>query len=169
MYEVQKTKRCGGNDPTMIRVTIDDASTLDLLRKVYSNRLNAASQGARFAMNSQKRKFKKSVVDRAVVDGDPVEGEPIAAIYYCCLPRCDWDAPIKSLQDAMEDIALACRNDRVIRFAFCVITRPGKGKDRRPDRKREIVVDMFNASTEMEHLMDRIKEVLDWGVVCWDS
>ena len=151
----------------MIRITIDDQATLDLLKSVYANKLNAASRGARYAMNAKKRAFKEAVRMTCRKDGEPVGGEPVAAVYYCCLRRCDWDAPIKSLQDAIEGIGLACRDDRVIRYAMCFITRPGSGSSQKPARKREIVVDLYDPDKEKAQLLLRVSELLDWGAACW--
>ena len=123
-----------------MRITIDDPETLDLLKAVYANKLNAASRGARYAMNAKKRAFKDSVRYTCRKEGEPVEGEPVAAVYYCCLTRCDWDAPIKALQ---------------------------AGSSQKPTRKREIVVDLYNPEKEKEQLLLRVSELLDWGAACW--
>ena len=150
----------------MIRITIDDPATLDLLKHVYANKLNAASRGARYAMNAKKKAFKEAVRLTAKVEGEPPQGEPIAAIYSCTLTRCDWDAPIKSLQDSIENW-IACKNDRVIRYAFCFLARPGAGSKNKPPRKRQIIVDLFNAAEEHDALIARINALLHWGSKCW--
>jgi hypothetical protein len=152
----------------VIRITIDDEATLDLLCKVYANRLNATSRGARYAMNSKKRAFKEAVFATAKVDGDPVKGEVVAAVYTLTLPRCDWDAPIKALQDAVQKW-IGCQDDRVIRYAMAFLARPGKETRKKPLRKRQIVIDLYDATSEKERIMSRIYHLLDWGEMCWNK
>ena len=150
----------------MIRITIDDEETLDQLCTVYANRLNAASRGARYAMNSKKKKFKEMVWERAKVEGEPATGDPVMAIYILTLPRCDWDAPIKSLQDAIQEY-IGCKDDRVIRYACTFLVRPGKESRKRPARQRKIVVELFNAVEEKEDILARMFHLLDWGAACY--
>jgi hypothetical protein len=152
----------------MIRITISNASTLNLLTEVYANRLNATSRGARFSMNSKKRNFKEAVRLTAQVEGDPVEGDPVLAVYDLCLKRCDWDAPIKALQDAIEPW-IACRNDRVIRYAWAFLTRPGKETKKKPERKCRVIVDLYNADKEKDLALARAYHLLDWGAMCWQK
>ena len=152
----------------MIRITIDNDATLDLLKSVYANRLNATSRGARYSMNSKKRSFKEAVRLTAKVDGEPATGDPVLAIYALCLHRCDWDAPIKALQDAIEPW-IACRNDRVIRYAFTFLSRPGKATKKKPERPLSIVVDLYDATHEKDGIMARVWHLLDWGAMCWQK
>lgn len=151
----------------MIRITIDEPATLDLLRTVYANKLNATSKGARYSMNSKKRAFKEAVRLTAKVDGEPATGDPVLAIYSITLPRCDWDAPIKALQDSIEPW-IGCRDDRVIRYAWIFLTRPGKETKYKPDRPKQVVVDLYNAVEEKEKALARAYHLLDWGAECWD-
>ena len=152
----------------MIRITISNASTLNLLTEVYANRLNATSRGARFSMNSKKRNFKEAVRLTAQVEGAPVEGAPVLAVYDLCLKRCDWDAPIKALQDAIEPW-IACRNDRVIRYAWAFLTRPGKETKKKPERKCRVIVYLYNADKEKDLALARAYHLLDWGAMCWQK
>jgi len=150
----------------MIRITIDNKPTLDLMKQVYANKLNAASRGARYAMNGKKRAFKEAVKRTARVEGNPVKGSQVLALYYLCLPRCDWDAPIKSLQDAIQEW-IGCKDDRVIRYAWVFLTRPGKATKYKPDRPTKVVVDLYNAIEEQDKAMARAAYLLNWGEACW--
>lgn len=151
----------------MIRITIDEPATLDMLRAVYANKLNATSRGARYSMNSKKKAFKEAVRLTARVEGEPATGDPVLAIYLIVLPRCDWDAPIKALQDAIEPY-IGCRNDRVIRYAWVFLVRPGKKTRYKPERKKGIVVELYNAKEEKDAAMTRAEHLLEWGAECWD-
>ena len=152
----------------MIRITVDNTITLDLLKSVYANRLNATSRGARYSMNKRKRDFSEAVRMTAKVDGTPPEGNAILAVYALTLPRCDWDAPIKALQDAIEPW-IGCKNDRVIRYAWVFLVRPGRETKKKPERKRQVVVDLYNAATEKEKALARAYHLLDLGAACWEK
>ena len=151
----------------MIRITIDDPATLDMLKGVYANKLNATSRGARYSMNSKKRAFKEAVRLTAKVEGEPATGDPVLAIYSLTLPRCDWDAPIKALQDAIEPW-IGCKNDRVIRYAWTFLTRPGKATKYKPVRPKQVVVYLYNANEEKDQALSRAFHLFDWGKRCWD-
>jgi hypothetical protein len=150
----------------MIRVTIKDP-VLALLPPIYANKLNATSRGARYAMNAKKKAFKEAVRLGATVEGEPVEGDNITAIYALTLPRCDWDAPIKSLQDACEALAIASRDDRFIKNALTVIVRPGKETTKRPQRDKEVVAEFYSTIEEKDEILARIYHLLDWSQRCW--
>ena len=150
----------------MIRVTIKDP-VLALLPPIYANKLNATSRGARYAMNAKKKAFTEAVRLGATVDGEPVEGDNITAIYALTLPRCDWDAPIKSLQDACEALAIASRDDRFIKNALTVIVRPGKATPRKPLRTPQVVADFYSTTEEKDEILARIYHLLDWSQRCW--
>ncbi len=150
----------------MIRITIPEPC-IPLLREVYANKLNATSRGARYAMNAKKKAFKEAVRHGATVDGEPVEGDNITAIYALTLPRCDWDAPIKSVQDACEALAIASRDDRFIKNALTVIVRPGKPTHKKPLRTPQVVADFYSTTEEKEEILARIYHLLDWSQRCW--
>lgn len=159
---------CQHDGATVIKITIDDPATLDMLKGVYANKLNATSRGARYSMNNKKRAFKEAVRLTAKVEGEPATGDPVLAIYQLTLPRCDWDAPIKALQDAIEPW-IGCRDDRVIRYAWTFLTRPGKATKYKPDRPRQVVVHLFNANEEKDQALARAFHLFDWGKLCWDQ
>lgn len=150
-----------------IKVTIDNDTTLDMLRGVYANKLNATSRGARYAMNSKKRAFKEAVRLTAKVEGEPVEGNNVTAIYVLTLPRCDWDAPIKSMQDACEELAIAARDDRLIKAALTVIVRPCSETKKRIGRPRQVVAEFYSTEKEKEKVLARVYHLLDWAADCW--
>lgn len=152
----------------MISVHVDDEHVLSLVRSVYANRLNAASRGARYSMNARKQKFMRAFVEAASVEGYPVAGDNVVAIYHFVLPRCDWDAPVKAVQDACE-CYLEDGNDRVIKAALTFLTRPKKGTKKRPGRKESISVHLFNMDTELEQAMDKAREIGKWSNSCWLS
>lgn len=152
----------------MISVHVDDEHVLSLVRSVYANRLNAASRGARYSMNARKQKFMRAFVEAASVEGSPVSGDNVVAIYHFVLPRCDWDAPVKAVQDACE-CYLEDGNDRVIKAALTFLTRPKKGTKKRPGRKESISVYLFNMDTELEQAMDKAREIGKWSNSCWLS
>ena len=150
----------------MIGITIDEPATLDLLKNVYANKLNATSRGARYAMNSKKRAFKEAVRLTAKAEGTPATGDPVIAIYHFQLNRIDWDAPVKAVQDAIEPW-IACKNDRVIRYAWCFLTRPGKATTKKPDRPRKVEVFLYNAEEEKDAALAKAYHLLDWWACCW--
>ena len=152
----------------MISIHVDNDEVLSLLKLVYANRLNAASRGARYSMNQRKRKFMQAFVDSATVHGDKVAGDNVIAVYHFILPRCDWDAPVKSVQDACE-CYLEQGNDRVIRAALTFLTRPGRATKRSVERKPGVHVYLFNMDTELEQAMGKAKEVAQWSNSCWLS
>jgi hypothetical protein len=151
----------------MISVHVDDDEAITLVKTVYANKLNATSRGARYSMNTRKRKFTQAFGRCAKVKGNPVEGSLVIAVYHFCLPRCDWDAPIKAVQDAAEQF-LACRNDRVIRSALTFLTRPIKGSKKRQERKPFIEVSFFGYN-EFDLAMQKAEEIGRWSHSCWQS
>jgi hypothetical protein len=150
----------------VIHITIDNEATLDMLKDVYANKLNARSLSARIGMNARKRNFLQAVRLTAKVEGSPAEGDPVLAIYHLCLPRCDWDAPIKALQDAIEPW-IGCQNDRVIRYAWAFLTRPGKETKKKPERIRQVEISLYNAAEEKDAALARAYHLLDWGAMSW--
>ena len=152
----------------MIAIHVDDDDALARVRAVYANRLNAASRGARYSMNARKQKFMRAFVEAASVEGDPIPGDRVVAVYHFVLPRCDWDAPVKAVQDACE-CYLECGNDRAIKAALTFLTRPKKGTKKTPGRKPSISVYLFNMDTELEQAMDKAKEIGKWSNSCWLS
>jgi len=154
----------------MIRITLDDPVVFECLRKCYSNKeKNVASVGARRAVNAARKKFFNVANLTARIDGDPCMGDNVAAIYYMSLPRVDWDACVKTLQDGLQGIALGCKDDRVIRYAFSMVVRPSEGKNGKPKRKREIVAEFYDAQDERDRLLVRMEELLKFGCECWSS
>lgn len=152
----------------MVSIHVDDEDVITLVKGVYANKLNAASRAARYGLNAKKQRFIKAFRAAANVEGDPAEGDTVIAIYHFCLPRCDWDAPIKAVQDAVEDF-IACKNDRVIRAALTFLTRPiGKTK-KRPQRSPFIQVYLYDMGTELEDALDRAREIGEWSLTCWQS
>jgi len=151
----------------MIKITIEDPGAIEMLKGLYANKLNATSRGARFAMNSKKRAFKEAVRLTAKIEGEPATGDPVLALYQITLPRCDVDAPIKALQDAIEPW-IACKNDRVIRYSMSFLVRPGKETKKKPERLPGVVVYLYNAVEEKEAILARVFHLLDWGAVCWE-
>jgi hypothetical protein len=151
----------------LIKITIDDEPTLDLLKSLYANKLNAASRGARFAMNAKKRAFKEAVRLTAKVEGEPATGDPVLAIYIFTLQRIDHDAPIKAVQDAIESIGIACKNDRVIRFAWTFLIRPGTGTRYRPPAKRQVQVMLYDVAEEKAEALEQAAQLLDYCQECW--
>ena len=152
----------------MISIHVDDQDALALLKSVYANRLNATSRGARYSMNTRKRRFMEAFRASARVEGEPVEGPLCVALFHFCLPRCDWDAGIKSTQDAVE-IYLACRNDRVIKSAFTFLTRPVKGTKKRQGRKAFVHVELYSMETELDDALERARDMGEWSRSCWQS
>tara|TARA_R100001086_G_C11797329_1_gene247952 strand:- start:402 stop:860 length:459 start_codon:yes stop_codon:yes gene_type:complete len=152
----------------MISIHVDDDDALARLKTVYANRLNAASRGARYSMNARKQKFMRTFTECAKVEGVVVPGDRVVAVYHFVLPRCDWDAPVKAVQDACE-CYLECGNDRAIKAALTFLTRPKKGTKKRPGRKASVSVYLFNMDTELEQAMDKAKEIGQWSNSCWLS
>ena len=152
----------------MIAIHVDDDDPLARVRTVYANRLNAASRGARYSMNARKQKFMRAFTETASVKGDPGAGDRAIAVYHFVLPRCDWDAPGKAVQDACE-CYLECGNDRAIKAALTFLTRPKNGTKKRPGRKASISVYLFNMDTELEQAIDKAKEIGQWSNSCWLS
>lgn len=152
----------------MISIHVDDEDVIARVRTVYANRLNAASRGARYSMNARKRKFMDAFVKRARVEGDRVAGNTAVAVYHFVLPRCDWDAPVKAVQDACE-CYLECGNDRAIKAALTFLTRPQKATKRKQERKPSISVYLYSMDTELEEAMSKAKEIGEWSNSCWRS
>ena len=150
----------------MITITIPE-QVLPLLREVYANKLNATSRGARYAMNTKKRAFKEAVRVASTVEGAPVQGPNITAIYRFVLPRCDLDAPLKSVQDAIESIGIACRDDRVIRTASIFLFRPKKATKKRAGRSPGVTVYLFNTTTEKPMILSKTFHLLDESAEAW--
>jgi hypothetical protein len=152
----------------MIRVTLTDPAVFEHLRKCYSNReKNVASVGARRAVNAARKRFFESAKLTAKIHGDPCMVDNVAAIYYMALPRVDWDACVKTLQDGLQDIVLGCKDDRVIRYAWCMVVRPHKGTKTKPERPREIVAEFYDAEEERMDILVRVEELLKFGTECW--
>tara|TARA_R100001510_G_scaffold21065_1_gene18417 strand:- start:174 stop:632 length:459 start_codon:yes stop_codon:yes gene_type:complete len=149
-----------------IKITVTDEEALELVKTVYANKLNATSRGARYAMNSRKRKFMQAFRAAGQVEGEVVPSDCVLAVYNFCLPRCDLDAPIKAVQDAAEEW-LACRNDRVIKSSCSFITRPAKGTSVVRARKPSIEVSFFCMKTEAEKAMEVIECLLTHCSQCW--
>lgn len=152
----------------MIHVRVESLEALEALRTVYANKLNATSRGARFAMNNRKQQFKDIFTKAATVTGEPVEGQVVIAIYRLCLSRCDWDAPIKALQDACEEY-IACKNDRVIRTAMAFLVRPTKKRTGQVVRNGSIDVNLYDMDTELEDALDMAREAAECSIACWQS
>ena len=148
----------------MIRVTIDEPAVFESLRKCYSNvEKNVATVGARRAVNSHRNKFFKLVQLAAKVEGEPCMSSHVAAIYYMCLPRVDWDACVKTLQG----IALGCKDDRIIRSVYCAIVRPRKKTKKYEAQERKIVAEFYNAQDEMLDFLIAVEDRMKDSVKCW--
>lgn len=152
----------------MIRITLNDPTVFECLRKCYSNKeKNVASVGARRAVNAARKKFFEAAKLTALIEGEPCMGDNVGAIYYMSIPRVDWDACVKTLQDGLQGIALGCKDDRVIRYAFAMVVRPSEGKKGRPKRDREIVAEFYDISEERDMFVVRLEELLKFGSECW--
>ena len=139
----------------MIKITITCPKALEQLRLFYSNKLNTVSMGARRKANRAKRRFKALVRAGAKIEGRAVDGQAILLVLLC-LPRCDWDAPVKALCDAIQEIALKDRDDRAIKYASVYLTRPSKRKG----RKAFIIAEIYSARDERGQALDRSEQLL---------
>ena len=152
----------------MIRVTLDDPAIFDSLKKCYSNvEKNVASIGARRSVNANRNKFFKLVELTAKIEGEPCMSDHVCAIYYMCIPRVDWDACVKTLQDGLQKIALGCQDDRIIRSVYCSIVRPKKATKRGPAKEKEIVAEFYNAEEEMEDFLIAVEDRMKEAIQCW--
>ncbi len=154
----------------MISVHVDDEYTIGLLKKVYANKLNATSKRARFAMNSRKQAFKAAFRESAKVQGDPPVARFVMAVFHFCLPRCDWDAGIKSTQDAAE-VYLDSKDDRVIKSACTFLSRPKRERNSPTGYAHGcepfVHVDFFCMETELRQALERAQEVALWSRSVW--
>lgn len=152
----------------MIRVTLDDPAIFDSLKKCYSNvEKNVASIGARRSVNANRNKFFKLVKLTAKIEGEPCMSDHVCAIYYMCIPRVDWDACVKTLQDGLQGIALGCQDDRIIRSVYCSIVRPRSATKRGPSKSQEIVAEFYNAEDESEDFLIAVEDRMKEALKCW--
>ena len=139
----------------MIKITINCPKALEQLRLCYSNKLNTVSMGARRKANRAKRRFKALVRAEAKIQGRAVDGDAIILVLLC-LPRCDWDAPIKAICDAVQDIGLKGRDDRSIKYASAYLIRPSKRKKRKPF----VITEIYSARHERGQALERSEALL---------
>ena len=152
----------------MIRVTLNDPAIFESLRKCYSNvEKTVATVGARRAVNAHRKKFFSLVDTVAKVEGDPCMSDHVCAIYYMCLPRVDWDACVKTLQDGLQKMVRGCQDDRIIRSVYCSIVRPRKGTKKWAAREKEIIAEFYNAEDEMVDFLIAVEDRMKESIVCW--
>ena len=113
----------------MISVYCDDPTTLELLRKVYTNKLvSAGTVGQRRGVNAALKAFKEALLLTSVVAGEPVKGKAVV-LYEWCLPRIDHDAPTKAVQDALQGVLFEGGDDRVVRCSLTLLSRPSETRE----------------------------------------
>ena len=142
----------------MITIRIDKPGTLAELRACYANKLNTVSMGARRKANNAKKKFMALVQAQAMAQGKPIDAKADAIMVLClCLPRIDWDAPVKAICDALQSVALGSRDDAQIKFAWVFLTRPSKRKKRKP----YIEATFYNSRTERGAALAQCEKLLN--------
>ena len=139
----------------MIKITITCPKTIEQLRLCYANKLNTVSMGARRKANRAKKRFKALVRSEAKIQGRAVDGQAIILVVLC-LPRCDWDAPIKAICDAVQEIGLKGRDDRSIKYASVYLIRPSKRKKRKPF----VITEIYSARDERGQALERSEQLL---------
>ena len=154
----------------MIHLSVQEPAVMDMLTQVYANRLNATSRFARYAMNRKKRDFKEAFRLAAKVvcteDDNRIDTDLIIAVYHFCIPRADWDAGVKSVQDACEHF-IGCKSDRIIKTACCFVTRPAKAKKGKPERLRGVDAYLYCMRTELQEAMEKIECLSKHSQSCW--
>ena len=139
-------------------MTIDRMSVIQELRGCYANKLNTVSMGARRKANLSKKRFMGMVMGSSKVEGKPIHAKAEAImLLHLQIARIDWDAPVKAICDALQEVALGSRDDAQIKYAFTFLSRPSKRKKRRPF----IVAEFYNARTERAKALARCSELMD--------
>lgn len=136
----------------MMTLFCDDSSTLNSLKLCYANKLNTRSLKARYKANADKKKFKAKFLESAEKTGTVVDGAAIIVMEFN-LPRCDWDAPIKALQDSIQETVFSGKDDRVVRQAYTVLTRPSKKHD------AFIRIHVYSATTEWHEFLIKVQSL----------
>ena len=139
-------------------MTIDRAPVIEELRGCYANKLNTVSIGARRKANRSKKRFMGLVMATSKIEGTPINAKHDAImVLHLQLPRIDWDAPVKAICDALQEVALGSRDDAQIKYAFTFLSRPSKRKK----RKAFIVAEFYDATTERSKALARCSQLLE--------
>ena len=127
-----------------------------LLRSTFANQQR--SRHWRIA-HGAKKAFQAAAVNSAKCVGDKIDGPAFLAI-ATCLNRCDLDAPLKSLIDSTQELALASGNDKDIASISVIPFKPQRGNSNKANIKPGYVAWFFDVETEFAQFITHVEHLL---------
>lgn len=94
-------------------------------------------------------------------EGRQIVGDA-ALLFELRLARCDIDAPLKAVQDALQGVLLYDFSDRVVKVSAQVLTRPKKGTKKRPAVPAMVRVTAWSTE-DLEGFWTAAKAVARWA------
>lgn len=144
----------------MRRVVVQHPAIFASLRALYANKTTGRgrSRTAQVLAAERKRKFITDFFYASHETGELVSGQAVVC-YVWVIPRIDWDAPMKVVQDACQRLLFADGDDGAVRVAHITLRRPDKGATQGPTKRPAlpltIVAEAFSLDYEAEVAIER--------------